>query len=146
MLIPFRMDSFELRDETTEVFTSQLIYFQEATGLVNVIDPRQTFYADVKEPLASETSKQIHGQSIVSFNTASGPVYYGVDDYNSRRVYIRTNDDQALPPFVQDLFVTNSGAKWDVRKIDTSHDPFLSQPAQLASMVVAITKGFVATY
>ncbi|KAL8925533.1 MAG: hypothetical protein Q9208_003424 [Pyrenodesmia sp. 3 TL-2023] len=119
---------------------------QTATGLVNVIDPKQTFYADVKEPLATQAAKQIYGQSIDSFNSASGPVYYGIDEYKDRRVYIHTNDDQALPPFAQDLFVANSGAQWDVRKIDTGHSPFLSDPAQLASLVLGATRGFMATY
>ncbi|KAL8722857.1 MAG: hypothetical protein Q9225_000744 [Loekoesia sp. 1 TL-2023] len=116
------------------------------TGLVNVIDPKQTFYADVPEPLASEASSQIYGQSIVSFNTPSGAVFYGADNYTNRRVYIHTTNDQALPPFAQDLFVANSGAKWDVRKLDTSHSPFLSQPSELASLVLDITRNFMATY
>ncbi|KAL8896117.1 MAG: hypothetical protein Q9207_007871 [Kuettlingeria erythrocarpa] len=116
------------------------------TGLLNVIDPKRTFYADVKEPLATQAAKQIYPQSTDSFNSAPGPVYYGIEEYKDRRVYIHTSEDQAIPPFAQDLFVANSGAEWDVRKLDTSHSPFLSEPAQLASLVLGVVRGFMATY
>ena len=108
-----------------------------------MIDPKQTFYADVPEPLSTEATNQVYGQSIASMNSASGPVYYADEAYNGRRVYIHTEQDQALPPFAQDLFVANSGAKWDVRKLNTSHSPFLSEPALLANLVQDIVGGFV---
>lgn len=76
----------------------------------------------------------------------SGPVFYGTDDYKNRRVYIHTTKDQALPPFAQDMFVKNSGVEWDVRRIETGHSPFLSEPKQLASMLVDIAKGFLSTF
>ncbi len=107
-----------------------------------MIDPKKTFYADVPEPLASEAANQIYGQSIVSFNSPSGPVYYADAAYDGHRVYIHTEQDQALPPFAQDLFVANSGTQWDVRKLDSSHSPFLSEPAALAQLVQDIVGGF----
>ncbi|KAL8688713.1 MAG: hypothetical protein Q9218_005447 [Villophora microphyllina] len=117
------------------------------TGLITVIDPKTTFYADVPEPLASKAADQfIRPQSLLSFNTPSGPVYYGIDAYNNRRTYLHTNEDQALPPFAQDAFVAGSGAEWEVQKLDTSHSPFLSEPKQLAAIVRAKVMAFVATY
>ncbi|KAL8956593.1 MAG: hypothetical protein Q9193_005925, partial [Seirophora villosa] len=44
-----------------------------ATGLIHVTNPKPTFYADVKEPLATQSAQQIQGQSIDSFTSASGP-------------------------------------------------------------------------
>lgn len=107
-----------------------------------MIDPKKTFYADVPEPLATTASNQIYGQSIVSFNSASGPVYYADKAYDGHRVYIHTEQDQALPPFAQDLFVANSGTQWDVRKLNTSHSPFLSDPETLSRLVQDILVGF----
>lgn len=107
-----------------------------------MIDPKKTFYADVNEPLASEAASQIYGQSIVSFNSPSGPVYYADPAYNNHRVYIHTEEDQALPPFAQDLFVSNSKVQWDVRKLNSSHSPFLSEPDALAQLVQDIVDGF----
>ncbi|KAL8827043.1 MAG: hypothetical protein Q9191_003427 [Dirinaria sp. TL-2023a] len=116
------------------------------TGLITVIDPKNTFYADVPEPLASEASNQIYGQSLVSFNSPSSKTHYGDSFYNNRRVYLHTNLDQALPPFAQDAFVANSGVAWNVQKLDTSHSPFLSEPAQLAAIVQTNTQAFMASY
>ena len=111
-----------------------------------VKDPKITFYADVPEPLASEASNQIYGQSLVSFNSPSSGTHYGDSVYDGRRVYLHTNLDQALPPFAQDAFVANSGVAWNVQKLDTSHSPFLSQPSQLATIVQTNVNAFMATY
>ena len=109
-----------------------------------MIDPKNTFYADVPEPLATEATNQIYSQSIVSFNSASESVHYADEDYNNHRVYIHTELDQALPPFAQDMFVANSGTTWDVRKVKSGHSPFLSEPAALATLIKDIVKGFEA--
>ncbi|CAF9938584.1 MAG: hypothetical protein HETSPECPRED_001123 [Heterodermia speciosa] len=101
------------------------------TGLVSVINPKDTFYADVVEPLAT---------------TATDLTYYGVAAYDNRRVYLHTNQDQALPPFAQDAFVAGIGVKWNVIKLDTSHSLFYSEPQPLAALLIATTKGFLATY
>lgn len=118
----------------------------EQTGLINVIDPKNTFYADVPEPLASEAANQIYGQSLLSFNTPSGPVYYQDAAYNGRRVYLHTNEDQALPPFAQDLFVNGSGTIWKIVKLNTGHSPFLSIPDQLADIVEGEIQQFASSF
>ena len=110
------------------------------------MDPKDTFYADVPEPLASEAANQIYGQSLLSFNTACGSVHYQEDAYNKRRVYLHTNQDQALPPFAQDLFVNGSEVSWDVVKLDTSHSPFLSEPEKLAGIVEKNILSFSASF
>ncbi|KAI4287132.1 MAG: hypothetical protein L6R35_003609 [Caloplaca aegaea] len=115
-------------------------------GLARAIDPKQTFYHDVPEPLATEATKKVLDQSIGIYTSPSGPVFYGTHHYDNRRAYIHTTNDMTLPPADQEKFVKNSGVEWDVRKIDMSHSPFLSEPAESASMVVEMTKGFIATY
>ena len=98
------------------------------------------------EPLASEASNQVYGQSIVSFNSPSGQTAYGDAAYNNRRVYFHTTQDQALPPFAQDAFVAGSGVAWNVQKLDTGHSPFLSEPEKLAAIVQSNIKAFQASY
>lgn len=98
------------------------------------------------EPLASQASNLIRPQSLLSFNTPSGPTYYGIDAYDNRRVYLHTNQDQALPPFAQDAYVAGSGTEWQVRKLDTSHSPFFSEPDKLAGLVIEYAQAFLATY
>ncbi|KAI4176277.1 MAG: hypothetical protein LQ343_001015 [Gyalolechia ehrenbergii] len=116
------------------------------TGLMKALTPKEIFYNDVPEPLATEASKGISDHSLGIFHPSSGPVFYGTEHFNNRRVYIHTTKDQALLPHAQRRFVENSGVEWDVRKIDAAHCPFLSEPTMLAEMLVGLTKGFVATY
>jgi len=119
---------------------------QPDEGLGYIEDPKQVNHSDVPEPLVSEVVKQVGGQSLKSLNTASGKVYYGNTVYDGRRAYIHTSEDQALPPFAQDAFVAASGVAWDVKRIQTSHSPFLSQPEELAALVSRLADHFCATY
>ncbi len=98
------------------------------------------------EPLATEVTKHLGGQSLKSLSAASGKVYYGETVYDGRRAYIHTSEDQALPPFVQDAFVAASGVVWNVKRLQTSHSPFLSQPEALAALVSRLAEDFCATY
>lgn len=111
-----------------------------------VEDPKRIFYSDVPEPLATEVAKQVGGQSLKSFSTASGKVYYGETMYDGRRAYIRTSEDQAVPPIAQDAFVAASGVAWDVKRLQASHSPFLSQPEELATLVSSLIEDFCATF
>jgi len=100
----------------------------------------------VPEPLASEVAKQVGGQSLKSLSTASGKVYYGDTAYDGRRAYIHTSEDNALPPSAQDAFVAASGVAWDVKRLQTGHSPFLSQPEELAALVSRLADEFCATH
>ena len=82
----------------------------------------------------------------MSFNSPAGPVNYPDAAYNGRRVYLHTTQDQALPPFAQDLFVSGSGVAWKVLKLDTSHSPFLSVPDKLADIVEEEIHEFAASF
>lgn len=113
---------------------------------MHVIDPKYTFYNDVPEPLATEVAEKVQGQSMKSMNTASSQVYYANTAYDGRRVYLRTSEDQALPPFAQDAFVANSTAAWDVKQLQMSHSPFMRQPKALAALLAELADHFIATY
>ena len=111
-----------------------------------MIDPKKTFYADVAEPLASDAASKILPKSLLSMNTASSETFYGISAYDKRRTYLHNPQDEALPPFIQAAFVANSGVAWNAQKLLTSHNPYYSQPKQLAEIVVANAKHFVASY
>lgn len=98
------------------------------------------------EPLATKASSLIRPQSLLSFNTPSGPTYYGIAAYDKRRVYLHTNQDQALPPFAQDAYLAGSGTEWTVQRLDTSHSPFFSEPQKLAELVIKYAQDFSATF
>lgn len=82
----------------------------------------------------------------MSFNTPAEQVHYQDAAYDRRRVYLHTIQDQALPPFAQDLFVSGSGTTWKVLKLDTSHSPFLSISDKLADIVEGEILGFDASF
>ena len=59
---------------------------------------------------------------------------------------MHTKEDQALPPFAQDMFVNASGVTWNILKLDTGHSPFLSEPVHVAKIIDEITKDFLASF
>ncbi|KAG8528232.1 uncharacterized protein KY384_007149 [Bacidia gigantensis] len=118
----------------------------EETGLINVIDPKNVFYADVPEPLASEAANQIGGQSILTVKTPAGSASYQDEAYQGRRVYLHTSQDQALPLSVQNSLVSGSGVSWKEMTLHTSHSPFLSEPEKLADIVEESIQAFSASF
>lgn len=114
--------------------------------MVNVIDPKTIFHADAPEPLASEAANQIYGQSLLSMNSPAGAAHYQDADYDGRRVYLHTTQDQAMPPIAQDLFVSGSGVAWRVLKLETSHSPFLNIPDKLADIIGKEIQEFAASF
>ena len=82
----------------------------------------------------------------MSFNSPAGRVHYQDAAYDGRRVYLHTTQDQALPPFAQDMYVSGSGTTWKVLKLDTSHSPFLSIPDKLADIVEGEILEFAASF
>ena len=49
--------------------------------------------------------------------------------------YIKCLQDQALPVFVQELFIQQESALFDVQELDAGHSPFLSMPRETAEIV-----------
>lgn len=50
--------------------------------------------------------------------------------------------DQALPPFLQDMFMEKSGVEWKVKNIEASHSPFASKPEELVKILVDSAQQF----
>lgn len=59
---------------------------------------------------------------------------------------MHTKEDQALPPFVQDMFVNDSRVIWKVLKLNTGHSPFLSEPVHVVGIINENTKDFLASF
>ena len=53
--------------------------------------------------------------------------------------------DNAIPPFVQELMMKQSGVQWDVQAFDTGHSPFLSQPEELTAWTIGEISKFRGT-
>ena len=81
-------------------------------------------------------------QAKASFTSPSPPPAWSDDTYDGHRVYIHTVQDKAIPALGQEMLVKNSGVSWDVRHIDSSHSPFISQPGELSAMIDSVMKSW----
>ena len=105
-------------------------------GQLGVRNPKQVFYADVPSPQDWAAIDALRNQSRASLSTPGGPPAWSDAVYNERRSYFRTLDDQSIPAVAQKAFLDNSGVQWSVKNFHSSHSPFLSHPADLASWMV----------
>lgn len=84
-------------------------------------------------------SSTLQPHSIKALNTTVDVL--GWKEYEGRRGYIRCLQDQAIPLVGQDHLLGRSG-EWNIKTMDASHSPFLSQPEQLTKNVAEIIAAF----
>lgn len=70
-----------------------------------------------------------------ALDSPAPPGAWADPDFAGKIAFIRCMQDQALPPFLQDMFIEKSGAEWKVKDIESSHSPFASKPEELATML-----------
>lgn len=99
----------------------------------------ETLYNDVHPTLAPTLQEAMIPHALLAFETPAGPAAWAESEFDGRRAYIRTTEDQTIPAFVQDAWIEKSGVEWDVAELKASHCPFVSMPVETAEMVI----GFV---
>ncbi|NUP47580.1 MAG: alpha/beta hydrolase [Catenulispora sp.] len=91
-------------------------------------DPRAQLYADVPGPLAEQAIADLVEQRVQPWvDRASAAAWHTIPS-----TYIVTGQDASLPVALQEQM--SAHAK-QVRRIETSHSPFLSRPAELAAVL-----------
>jgi pimeloyl-ACP methyl ester carboxylesterase len=102
---------------------------QSATGsYLDVADPVDVFYADVDPVTADRAVRRLgHLSYAVGHQAVTEVAWKEVPS-----TYVICEADNALPPAVQEQFAKRAD---EVRRIDTSHSPFLSRPAELARLI-----------
>jgi hypothetical protein len=93
-----------------------------------VIDPLDIFYGDVDPVIAARAVSQLGYQAFASQTQTLTEVAWKTIP----STYILCEADNAIPPFLQEQF---SQRAEKVRRINTCHSPFLSQPAMLAQLL-----------
>lgn len=103
-----------------------------------------TFYHDVPPALTTRAILELLPVSEHAFSTPSptDPSWLN-DGFKRKLAWIYTQQDHCVPPVAQDSIMNGSGQVWDVRKKNTSHSPFLSQPDLLAGIVQDLAKGWM---
>lgn len=78
-----------------------------------------------------------------AFDSPAPPMGWADPDFAGKIAFIRCMKDQALPPFLQDMFMEKSGVEWKVKDIETSHSAYASQPEELANTLGELAQQFV---
>ncbi|MGV9915352.1 alpha/beta hydrolase [Streptomyces tendae] len=97
-------------------------------------DPRAQLYADVPEAVADLAVSRLVDQRHQPFaDQATQAAWQSVPS-----TYIITDQDASLAVPAQEQMAAHAK---DVRRMDTSHSPFLSRPAELAALIDDIVRG-----
>jgi pimeloyl-ACP methyl ester carboxylesterase len=98
------------------------------------------FYNDVPDDLRATAIKLIHR---FPSQVLGGKQVYAPWKHVAA-TYIICEDDLALTPPSQEWFAGQAGGKWTVERIKAGHSPFLSQPENLAGLVIRAAEKAVA--
>ncbi|MEE6257859.1 alpha/beta hydrolase [Plantactinospora sonchi] len=102
----------------------------KAGGYIRALRPLETFYGDVDPETAEEAVSRLGLQSSAS---TEQPVTRAAW-HTIPSTYIVCEADNALPPFAQEIMAKRAER---VRRMNSAHSPFLSQPAELAALIRA---------
>jgi pimeloyl-ACP methyl ester carboxylesterase len=97
-------------------------------------NPVTTFYGDLPPAEGEEAARRLVPQSARSFSDALTAAGW----HTVPSTYIVCEQDQALPEASQLRLAERSGA---VHRMAAGHSPFLSQPAELAALLMKIALG-----
>jgi pimeloyl-ACP methyl ester carboxylesterase len=128
---------FDLAMTDTDSHLGQVSVVDQEAGLVSIPAEslKDVFLADGSDAEVAELKSRYRDEPLVPFVT---PVHTTVENWGSvSKVYIYTKQDHAVSYALQQRMtqgVTLAGSE----ELDTSHSPFLSQPALTASTLAAL--------
>ncbi|MEO3748104.1 alpha/beta hydrolase [Plantactinospora sp. B5E13] len=99
-------------------------------GHLKALRPREIFYGDVDPEIAAQAIARLGLQSWAS---TQQPVTRAAW-HTIPSTYVVCEADNALPPFAQEMMAKRAER---VLRMNSSHSPFLSRPAELAALVRA---------
>ncbi|KAA6409565.1 MAG: hypothetical protein FRX48_06176 [Lasallia pustulata] len=100
--------------------------------LYTCTEPHQIFYNDLSLAAAQPYINQLTPICDLAFEQECPADCYS-DTIPS--TYLMCSDDNALPPFVQEMMAKNLGENCKVQKCDTGHSPWASQPELVVGLV-----------
>ncbi len=102
----------------------------------------ETLYNDVDPDTANDLAASLLPHATLAFESPAPPPAWAEPAFEGKIAFLRCTQDQALPTFLQDLFVQRSGVKWIVKDIDAGHSPWASKPKETSAMVIDFAKEF----
>jgi pimeloyl-ACP methyl ester carboxylesterase len=105
---------------------------EDTDGLFPIADnPRGLLYADVPDPIAEQAVADLVDQRVQPWvDRVTAAAWHTVPS-----TYIVTENDATLPVELQEKMSAHTK---EVRRIATSHSPFLAQPAEFAALLTEI--------
>lgn len=101
-------------------------------GLATTVNrAEEIFYNDCSREDAGHAASRLEPQSLPSFTQTVRSVAWR--DIPS--TYLICERDNAIPPFIQEQLAGRAG---DVRRVDSSHSPFLSMPEQVVELITQL--------
>jgi pimeloyl-ACP methyl ester carboxylesterase len=108
---------------------------------------KASFYGDVSEPDFAQAASQLHCDEPNGGALAPSGITPGRFGTVPRH-YIRTTQDRAIPLAGQDYMIATVdgaiGGKTITHTLESSHSPFLSQPANLSKILIDISVQYLA--
>ena len=108
--------------------------------MITVHGATKLFYDDAPRPKAMEAEARLLPHATAALTSPSPPPSWADDGYKDRRVYIRCTQDRALPLEGQDAYWKKTKLTWVTRDLKAGHCPFLSVPAEIASMLTSLAE------
>lgn len=99
-------------------------------GYLDVLRPKEIFYADVDDAVADAAAARIAHQGLAALATPLTKAAW----HTVPSTYVVCERDQAIPVAAQDAMSQRSKK---VHRLDSSHSPFLSRPAEVADLLLA---------
>jgi pimeloyl-ACP methyl ester carboxylesterase len=100
----------------------------EAEGYVDALRPAEVFFGDVDEATARAAAARLGHQSLPAFTQPLTRAAW----HTIPSTYVVCEKDVAIPPPAQEAMAQRAG---QVLRLPTSHSPFLSRPADVASIL-----------
>ena len=115
---------------------------QPSQELCTIKGARDVLFNDLDEIETERLTKLLRPTSMHAFDSPAPPAAWADPDFAGKIAFIRCMQDQALPPFLQDMFMEKSGVEWKVKDIESSHSPFVSKPEDLVTMLADFAQQF----
>jgi hypothetical protein len=93
----------------------------------------EQFYHDCEPAEAAALAKLCNAHSLTALTDAAPSV--GWAEYDGRRAFIKCLDDRTVPYVAQSAYIDATAVPWITRDFQTSHSPFVSQPAETARAI-----------
>lgn len=93
--------------------------------------------------LAVRLEKALLPHDLFAFDSPAPAPAWKESEYEGRLVFLKCTKDNAVPLFVQDMFIEKSGVKWLVKDVEASHSPFASRPEELTKLLMEWAKYFL---